>query len=129
MVMADLDAAVTALEALRGLGVSAALDDFGIGYSSMAYLQRFPVDVLKIDRSFVAGLPDDDDDRSIVGLVVGLARALGKEVSAEGIETDEQRRCLLALGCSRGQGFYFARPLEAADVAARLAEVPEAVVH
>jgi diguanylate cyclase (GGDEF)-like protein len=122
MVMADLDAAVRALEALRSHGVTAALDDFGIGYSSMAYLQRLPVDVLKIDRSFVSGLPEDDDDRSIVGLVVGLARALGLEVTAEGIETDEQRVALLGLGCDRGQGFFFDRPVDATTIAWRLSQ-------
>ena len=120
MVMADLDAAVRALEGLRAKGVTAALDDFGIGYSSMAYLQRLPVDVLKIDKSFVAGLPDDEDDRSIVGLVVGLARALNLDVTAEGIESEEQRQALVELGCRAGQGFLFDRPVDAPAIARRL---------
>lgn len=123
MVMADLDAAVTALEDLRSKGITAALDDFGVGYSSMTYLRRLPVDLLKIDRSFVAGLPDDDDDRSIVSLVLGLADALGLEVTAEGIETEAQRAALLEMGCRCGQGFLFARPLDAASIKARLVPV------
>jgi EAL domain-containing protein (putative c-di-GMP-specific phosphodiesterase class I) len=121
MVMADFDAAVTALHELRAAGITAALDDFGVGYSSMTYLQRLPVDVLKIDRSFVAGLPDDDDDRSIVGLVLGLAQALGLEVTAEGIETEAQRTVLMEMGCQCGQGYLFDRPLDAAVMRTRLA--------
>lgn len=126
MVMADLEAAVRALTSLREHGVKAAIDDFGIGYSSMAYLQQLPVDVLKIDRSFVAGLPGDDDDRSIVGLVVGLAQALGLSVTAEGIETDAQRVELIELGCRMGQGFLLARPEEAAAFEARLVSIATA---
>src|SRR5690606_20446955 len=111
MVLADLDAAVHALAALREHGVTVALDDFGVGYSSIAYLQRLPVGVLKIDRAFVSGLPHEDEDRSIVGLIVGLGRALGLEVTAEGIETAEQQAALLTLGCHLGQGFLFDRPV------------------
>ena len=110
LVMADPDAAIAALQELREMGVSAALDDFGVGYSSMVYLQRLPVDVLKIDRAFVSGLPEDTDDRAIVSLMVGLARALDLSVTAEGIETEGQRLALLELGCTVGQGYLFARP-------------------
>src|SRR3546814_3404905 len=92
------------------MGISAALDDFGVGYSSMIHLQRLPVDVLKIDRAFVSGLPDDSDDRAIVGLVLGLAEALDLSVTAEGIETEQQRRCLTELGCGTGQGYLLGRP-------------------
>jgi EAL domain-containing protein (putative c-di-GMP-specific phosphodiesterase class I) len=122
MVMADPAAAIRALEELRAQGVAAVLDDFGVGYSSMAYLQRLPLDVLKIDRGFVAGLPSDTDDRAIVGLVVGLAEAMHLEVTAEGIETDEQRLALLELGCRLGQGFYFSRPVDAATIGRLLAD-------
>jgi diguanylate cyclase (GGDEF)-like protein len=110
LVMADPAAATSALRELRAMGISAALDDFGVGYSSMVYLRRLPVDVLKIDRAFVSGLPDDTDDRSIVSLMVGLADALGLDVTAEGIETEAQRVALLELGCRSGQGYLFARP-------------------
>jgi diguanylate cyclase (GGDEF)-like protein len=116
LVMADPVAATTALRELRALGISAALDDFGVGYSSMVYLQRLPVDVLKIDRAFVSGLPGDADDRSIVSLMVGLADALGLDVTAEGIETEAQRVALLELGCRVGQGYLFARPAPIEDL-------------
>lgn len=116
LVMADPTAATVALRELKALGIRAALDDFGVGYSSMVYLQRLPVDVLKIDRAFVSGLPDDLDDRSIVTLVVGLADALGLEVTAEGIETEAQREVLLELGCRSGQGYHFARPAPIEDL-------------
>ena len=121
LVMADPVAATKALESLREHGVTTALDDFGVGYSSIEYLQRLPIDVLKIDRAFVAGLPDDPSCRSIVGLVVGLAEALGMRVTAEGIETEVQRRCLIELGCSRGQGYLFDRPVDAVTITERLA--------
>jgi diguanylate cyclase (GGDEF)-like protein len=120
MVMADPEAATRALHELRASGVSAALDDFGVGYSSIAYLKRLPIDILKIDRSFVTGLPHDPDSRAIVGLIVGLAEALGLGVTAEGIEEEEQLAGLLELGCRRGQGYLFDRPVDADTITARL---------
>jgi EAL domain-containing protein (putative c-di-GMP-specific phosphodiesterase class I) len=95
---------------LKDLGVKLALDDFGTGYSALSYLKRFPFDMVKIDRSFVRGLGRDSEDSAIVGAVMGMARALGMEVVAEGIETEEQLACLTELGAELGQGFLFARP-------------------
>lgn len=118
MVLAEPDVAIGALRELRACGVSIALDDFGVGYSSMVYLQRLPVSVLKIDMRFVAGLPDDPDARAIVGLIVGLADAMGLAVTAEGIETEAQQSALIELGCTVGQGFLFSRPVPAADLRA-----------
>ena len=99
------------LEALRRAGVEIAIDDFGTGYSSLSRLKHLPVDVLKIDRSFVDGLPDDSDDRAIAAAIVALARALGLKVTAEGIETRAQADAVSAMGCDRGQGFWIARPM------------------
>jgi len=99
------------LRTLKSLGVLLAIDDFGTGYSSLAYLRRFPVDTLKIDQSFVAGLKRKTEDLAIVQAVAGLANALGMDITAEGIETDGQRRLLAQLRCDRGQGYYFSRPL------------------
>jgi diguanylate cyclase (GGDEF)-like protein/PAS domain S-box-containing protein len=98
------------LAELNDLGVKLALDDFGTGYSALSYLKRFPFDIVKIDRSFVRGLGHDSEDSAIVGAVMGMARALGMEVVAEGIETEEQLACLRELGAELGQGFLFARP-------------------
>jgi diguanylate cyclase (GGDEF)-like protein len=98
------------LAELKDLGVKLALDDFGTGYSALSYLKRFPFDIVKIDRSFVRGLGSDSEDSAIVGAVMGMARALGMEVVAEGIETEEQLACLRELGAELGQGFLFARP-------------------
>jgi EAL domain-containing protein (putative c-di-GMP-specific phosphodiesterase class I) len=89
------------------------MDDFGTGYSSLAYLQRLPIDVLKIDKSFVTGMMRDPDSVAIVRAVLSLADALGMSTTAEGIETVELATTLAALGCSSGQGYYFAKPLEA----------------
>ncbi len=89
------------------------MDDFGTGYSSLAYLQRLPIDVLKIDKSFVSGMIIDPDAVSIVRAVLSLADALGMSTTAEGIETVELATTLATLGCAHGQGYYFARPLEA----------------
>ena len=108
--MEDAENARRLLERLAGLGVRLAIDDFGTGYSSLAYLEKFPVDVLKIDRSFIDGLDVDDAKSAIVAAVVGLAKALGLHVTAEGVETESQRQALVDLGCKTGQGYYFARP-------------------
>ncbi len=102
-------------EALKALDATVAMDDFGTGYSSLAYLQRLPIDVLKIDRSFVTGMMRDADSVAIVRAVLSLADALGMKTTAEGIETVELATTLAALGCDSGQGYYFARPLEAQD--------------
>ena len=88
------------------------MDDFGTGYSSLAFLQRLPIDVLKIDRSFVTGMMVDPDSVAIVRAVLSLAEALGMSTTAEGIETVELATTLATLGCASGQGFYFAKPLE-----------------
>ena len=108
--MADPAAGLKVLQDLRSLGVRLAIDDFGTGYSSLSYLKRFPVDVLKIDRSFVDGLGDDPEDTAIVTAIISLARALGLRVVAEGVETKRQLAELRRLGCDRAQGFMFARP-------------------
>lgn len=101
----DADEALERLHALAQLGVALSIDDFGTGYSSLAYLKRFPISRLKIDRSFVTGLPQDDSDRAIVSATIGVARALGLEVVAEGVETQAQMECLRALDCAAYQGF------------------------
>ncbi len=98
------------LRDLKEIGVRLALDDFGTGYSALGYLKRFPFDIVKVDRSFVHGLGQDEGDSAIVGAVLGMAQALGMEVVAEGIETEQQLACLNELGAKYGQGFYFARP-------------------
>ncbi|HEY3810433.1 MAG TPA: bifunctional diguanylate cyclase/phosphodiesterase [Acidimicrobiales bacterium] len=119
-VMADAENAVAVLEGLKNLGVDLSIDDFGTGYSSLSYLKRFPVDTLKIDRSFVAGLGDDPDDAIIVGAIIRLSDVLGIETLAEGVETPDQVAELLRLGCVRGQGYFFARPQPAEEITARL---------
>ena len=120
VVMADAEASLEVLQKLRGLGVELAIDDFGTGYSSLSYLKRLPVDVLKIDRSFVDGLGTDPDDTAIVQAIMVLASSLGLSVTAEGVETDVQLDELMRLGCRRVQGFLFGRPAPAAELSARL---------
>ena len=114
----DENVAIPALVALRGHGVQVAIDDFGTGYSSLHYLTRLPVDVLKIDRSFVAQLDTTPQGAGVTEAVIRLAQVLGLHVLAEGIETPEQSAELQMLGCDIGQGYLFARPLSAAQVAA-----------
>jgi EAL domain-containing protein (putative c-di-GMP-specific phosphodiesterase class I) len=105
---------------LRELGVSIALDDFGTGYSSLSAIRRLPVDTLKIDRSFIAGIHESPSDVAIAEAVVRLAHALGMDVVAEGIESDLQRRPLQAIGVDRGQGFHFGQPMPAFEMGALL---------
>ena len=112
-IVQDPARAIRVFEALKGLDATVAMDDFGTGYSSLAYLQRLPIDVLKIDRSFITGMMGDADSIAIVRAVLSLAEALGMSTTAEGVETVELATTLAALGCASGQGFYFAKPLEA----------------
>jgi len=120
----DPDAAVERLRALKALGVRLAIDDFGTGYSSLSYLTRFPIDTLKIDRSFVASLSSGPDGNTVARIIVELGEALGLEVVAEGVEQEEQVANLLDLGCRRGQGYLFARPLDAVSMERFLVGVP-----
>jgi len=108
------------LRRLKELGVRLAIDDFGTGYSSLSYLHRFPVDILKIDRSFVERLGDPDQDAELVRAIVGLGRSLGMETIAEGIEDHHQFLALRRLGCDLGQGYYLGRPMPVADIDALL---------
>jgi EAL domain-containing protein (putative c-di-GMP-specific phosphodiesterase class I) len=109
----DLDSSNEKLLALKALGVTVAVDDFGTGYGSLVYLQKLPVDVVKIDRAFVAGITFNEEDRVIVSSVVSLAHSLRKVALAEGVETIEQLEGLRALGCDHGQGYFFERPVSA----------------
>jgi diguanylate cyclase (GGDEF)-like protein/PAS domain S-box-containing protein len=116
VLMSDADTTSELLSSLKRLGVTIAVDDFGTGYSSLLYLRRFPVDVLKIDRSFVAGLGETNEDNAIVQGVIGLARALGLRSVAEGVEEQGQATELDALGCDLAQGFLWSKPLDRANL-------------
>jgi diguanylate cyclase (GGDEF)-like protein/PAS domain S-box-containing protein len=118
LAMRETDATLATLRKLKELGVSIAIDDFGTGYSSLAYLKRFPVDKLKIDRTFVAELPKDREQCAIVSAIVALAHALNVRVIAEGVETNAQREFLARCGCDFVQGYLIGKPLEA-DAAAK----------
>ena len=120
VLMADADHAVRVLRALKGLGVRLSVDDFGTGYSSLSYLRRFPVDALKIDRSFVDGLGVEAEDSAIVHAIISLAGSLGLDTVAEGVETRGQEEALVALGCHRAQGYLFSRPIAGPALTARL---------
>jgi len=121
-VMADPRRAMAILERLRALGVRLSLDDFGTGHSSLSYLKRLPLDEVKIDRSFVMGMTDDDNDAAIVRTTIDLARNLGLEVVAEGVESEQILRDLSDLSCDVAQGFYLSRPLPAAELDGWLAD-------
>lgn len=115
-VMRDPESATETLRALKELGVSVSLDDFGTGYASLGYLKRFPIDVVKIDRSFVSGLATSRSDVDIVGGVISLVHRLGLRVVAEGVESEEQVRVLQTMGCDEVQGYHFSPPVEASEL-------------
>ncbi|WP_236697441.1 putative bifunctional diguanylate cyclase/phosphodiesterase [Sphingomonas sp. Leaf357] len=119
----DPDRIAGIMHALKGLGTTIAMDDFGTGYSNLAYLQKLPIDVLKIDRSFITGMLADRDKVAIVRAILSLASALGMKTTAEGIETTELAQTLAALGCTYGQGYTYARPLEADAAYAYLLDI------
>jgi diguanylate cyclase (GGDEF)-like protein len=127
MLMVDPEAAVAILKRIKALGMRLSVDDFGTGYSSLAYLKRFPLDALKIDRTFVRDLPGDADDAAITKAVIRLAHSLNLKVVAEGVENIEQLRELEKYDCDEIQGYYVGRPAPAADCVALLrAEQPAA---
>ncbi|MBU2552157.1 MAG: EAL domain-containing protein [Proteobacteria bacterium] len=114
-VMADPEGVIVTMEELRAMGIRLSMDDFGTGYSSLSYLKRFPLDTLKIDRSFVMSALDDRDDREIVKTIIAMARNLGLDTVAEGVETRQQVEFLSRQGCHVMQGFYFSRPVPMAE--------------
>jgi diguanylate cyclase (GGDEF)-like protein/PAS domain S-box-containing protein len=120
----NADSTATVLEALKDVGVRLALDDFGTGYASLSHLRRFPIDTLKIDRSFVRDIAMDSDDASIVRAVIGMGKSLDMQVVAEGVETSEQFDFLRQQGCPEGQGYYFSEPIVAAEFARNLGRHP-----
>lgn len=119
VLMQNIDATMTALARLKALGTRLAIDDFGTGYSSLSYLRRFPIDVLKIDQSFIRGLSDNHNDAALVSAIISLGKTLGLNVIAEGIETAGQLAFLKAHHCEEGQGYFFSKALPA-DAFARL---------
>ena len=114
-VMENVGTATELLKQLRALGVQLSMDDFGTGYSSLSYLHRFPIDTLKIDRSFVTQMAENNENAEIVRTIVGLAQNLGMDVVAEGVETLDQLEMLKSLGCECGQGYFFSKPLDKQD--------------
>ncbi|MGH9881902.1 MAG: putative bifunctional diguanylate cyclase/phosphodiesterase, partial [Pyrinomonadaceae bacterium] len=129
VVMENTDAATMMFKQLRALGVQLSIDDFGTGYSSLSYLHRFPLNYLKIDRSFVSRMTEAGDNVEIVKAIVTLAHNLGLQVIAEGIETAEQNKQLRAVGCEYGQGYFFSRPVDEATITALLANTLEGEIE
>ena len=113
-IMQQGEQAIARLAALKELGVQLAIDDFGTGYSSLAALRTYPLDVLKIDRSFVDGVASESADREIAATIIAMGRNLNMQVIAEGVETAEQAAFLRERGCALGQGYFYSRPLELA---------------
>jgi len=114
----DMEEAAARLTAIRDLGVRLAIDDFGTGYSSLSQLKRFPIDTVKIDRSFIRGIPTDKEDMAITEAILMLGRTLGVTIVAEGVETSEQEAFLSRHACHEMQGFYFSRPIPPEEFAA-----------
>lgn len=122
-VMRDPEYSIGVLRRIRELGIRLALDDFGTGYSSLAYLKRLPINILKVDQSFIRGIPDDHDDIAIVRSTIALAVSMGMDVIAEGVETSEQKDFLIANGCTNIQGYLYGRPVPAIEMTGKLREV------
>jgi len=128
-VLADETQAIGLIRALQEIGVRLAFDDFGTGYASLSHLKKFRLDVLKIDRSFVMGMLHDPDDLAIVGATVALGKQLGLSVIAEGVEDADTADMLRRLGCNEAQGYYFGKPMPAADFTQMLQKPSIAVTN
>jgi EAL domain-containing protein (putative c-di-GMP-specific phosphodiesterase class I) len=126
--MEDIEGSIAKLKALREMGVDIAIDDFGTGYSSLGYMARLPVNLLKIDRSFIARMTRDSDNMEIVATIISLAHSLKMKVIAEGVETEEQARILNLLRCDEVQGYYFCKPVPATEIAKLLEKGPDRLV-
>ncbi len=113
VIMRDAESSIRTLQKLRALGIRLAIDDFGTGYSSLSYLRMLPLDVLKIDRSFVKGIGQNAEDNAIVRAIISMSTSLGLTVIAEGVETEEQATLLREWSCDKAQGYLFAQPLDA----------------
>ena len=122
--MHDVNTTNATLKELKNLGLGLSLDDFGTGYSSFAYLRKFPISELKIDKSFINDIHTNPDDADIVGSIIAMAINLGLQVVAEGVENKEQVELLGQLGCKYVQGYFFGRPLDVASFAVRYHEQP-----
>jgi EAL domain-containing protein (putative c-di-GMP-specific phosphodiesterase class I) len=124
ILMHDAAASASLLAALKDMGIRLAIDDFGTGYSSLSYLRSFPIDTLKIDRSFVSDISLQGGDTTIVTAIIAMGRNLNQKVVAEGVETLDQLRFLRARCCDEGQGYQFSRPLSAGDFGRMLGDSP-----
>jgi len=129
VLMDDVESTASVLQELKIMGVHLAVDDFGTGYSSLSYLRQFPIDVLKIDQSFIQQITADPDDSAIVSAIINMGKSLKHLVVAEGIETQLQRAYLQAQSCAEGQGYFFSRPLAADQFAHLLQMGTTTVVH
>jgi EAL domain-containing protein (putative c-di-GMP-specific phosphodiesterase class I) len=118
--MQDVEETINTLNGLKEIGVHVTVDDFGTGYSSLSYLKRFPIQTLKLDKSFVSGIPVDADATAITAAVIAMAHAMNLSVVAEGVEREEQRSYLIEKECDEVQGFLVSRPLTAEQFAAFL---------
>ena len=118
LLIEHVDTTIAMLSELHTMGIQISIDDFGTGYSSLAYLKRFPIDALKIDRAFVRDITTNADDKDIVTAIIGMSRSLGYSVTAEGVETKEQLAFLRLQGCDELQGYFLSHPLSAADLEA-----------
>jgi EAL domain-containing protein (putative c-di-GMP-specific phosphodiesterase class I) len=128
-IMENAQSAAALLAEIRKLGVKVAIDDFGTGYSSLSYLKSLPIDTLKLDQSFVKGATSDPDDAALVMAIITLAHNLRLKVIAEGVETEEQLSFLRLLRCDEGQGYWFGKPLPAAELEANLGSSPQRKIH
>jgi EAL domain-containing protein (putative c-di-GMP-specific phosphodiesterase class I) len=124
MVMRNVSRAIKILDAIQSRGIRLAIDDFGTGYSSMSLMKQFPIDTIKIDRSFIRDLPVDSEDQAIAQAIISMGKALGMTVVAEGVETIEQQAFLRSHACDEMQGFLFSRPLPSGQLADLLQAAP-----